>query len=462
MACVWVRLQIYTIKLVIDMKRRAQPRTKRQVPKQLPSLELIETEEFKLLHKLFVPNNYLIKNNKVLIPYLINNLPIIIDDSQINLQLHLFISSIIVNYVNTWYLGKLNTDNWEFVQIVYKLLNDLTKELTRRVLNIDIHVLIDQICDIANGHIDFLLNVDPTSRNTLSNPFEMYLQSHIIFENELGYYRTLSKKITDLTLEPVNSKITSDLVNLLVSDLVFVKVIDKLASPDFILGLIQKANEKVKEKLTEEKAVKSTGQKFTTRIRRTWYSIYNFIYEDVPEERTSIFDTSIFRLVGTLTNFTQRKPLLAAALKYIWNVLYYNPFFNRKINSIAVRRVDSLISDLLSLENMSNLIGDLRKGIFGKNGDDSAPISLTELSSNIANVIKTFVKCLPTATILEINEKELAGEIFKVLVVFNFEVGADNTVAHEKNDLNRLLAVNIFDCIVGDLYPELLESDVKL
>lgn len=178
---------------------------------------IIDTPEFKLLCKLFVPSKYLIHNDKIAIKQLSNHLPLIIPGDielnkprqRLNFELHLFLSSIVTHYITSWYLSKLNTDNLDFIRNVYNMLSEFSKDFIKRLdcmfLN-GLFALINELCVILNDHIkeiasdststhdiklldDYLKN--NINRNTIKNSYkdeneimEQYLTSkHVIFEN---------------------------------------------------------------------------------------------------------------------------------------------------------------------------------------------------------------------------------------------------------------------------------------
>lgn len=119
----------------------------------------VESAEFQLLVRLYVPAKLLIKNNKVLKKQLFNYLPIIVNESlpELNFKLHIFLSTIVTTYILSWYLTKLNTDNFEFLESVYGILCDFVKDFARRILRIverdDLLAMVDDWADIGDTHI---------------------------------------------------------------------------------------------------------------------------------------------------------------------------------------------------------------------------------------------------------------------------------------------------------------------
>lgn len=125
----------------------------------LSDSENTTTPEFKLLYKLFVPNKYLIKNNKASMQNLLNHLPSIVPSShsRLNLEVHIFLATIVVGFVNSWYLTKLNTDNFEFIRQIYQVICDLVNDISTRIVRLgdqsEIVDLVDEVCVIVESHL---------------------------------------------------------------------------------------------------------------------------------------------------------------------------------------------------------------------------------------------------------------------------------------------------------------------
>lgn len=123
----------------------------------------VESAEFQLLVRLYVPAKLLIKNNKVLKKQLFNYLPVIVNESlpELNFKLHIFLSTIVTTYISSWYLEKLNTDNFEFLESVYGILCDFVKDFARRVLRIveldGLLDMVDEWAQILDTHVRLAL-----------------------------------------------------------------------------------------------------------------------------------------------------------------------------------------------------------------------------------------------------------------------------------------------------------------
>lgn len=264
----------------------------------------VESPEFQLLVKLFVPSKLLIHNNRVSQKDLSEHLPIIINNSfpALNFELHIFLSSIVTSYVASWYTLKLNTENFEFLESVYKTICEFVKDFARRILQVmdlaRLLSLINRWAFILDSHIrqvqiqegiPLYAKQDLANRRgiiTSSDDLMLeaitarYLEkSHIVFrtyqklefdashpstnaknvvededfegENNkvsawLTYLRLVVKNVVTAAFEqanepldtPVSSAIGMNLISLVLADLVLDRVISKLSTPRFILQTV--------------------------------------------------------------------------------------------------------------------------------------------------------------------------------------------------------------------------------
>lgn len=161
----------------------------------------VESAEFQLLVRLYVPAKLLIKNNKVLKKQLFNYLPIIVNESlpELNFKLHIFLSTIVTTYILSWYLTKLNTDNFEFLESVYGILCDFVKDFARRILRIveldDLLGMVDEWADILDTHIRLV-----QLENGVPRMVSEYLkrnQSQLLSEDELSQANIIDRVLQE-------------------------------------------------------------------------------------------------------------------------------------------------------------------------------------------------------------------------------------------------------------------------
>lgn len=307
-----------------------------------PHEPITDTPEFKLLCKLFVPSKYLIHNDKIAIKQLSDHLPLIVPGTMessksrknLNLEMHLFLSSIVTHYIMLWYLSKLNTDNLDFVRNVYDMLSELAKDIIKRLSSMllnDLFSLINELCLILNDHIKEIAS-GPTSthdiklfddhlktnmrRNTIRNAdkdeseiLKQYLTNkHVIFENigiqmpssvetnleiqesednRRQYFRLMAKELltasfksdnsfdaTSLT-SPSTSHITMTLLITILADLILENIFKKISSPRFLLQIILSDSfDMVSRSLYKKENVEFENKKALGTIRSVIYNGY--------------------------------------------------------------------------------------------------------------------------------------------------------------------------------------------
>ncbi|GEQ70101.1 hypothetical protein JCM33374_g3777 [Metschnikowia sp. JCM 33374] len=137
----------------------AEPKNKTHKKKRIDRHVAVESPEFELLVRLYVPANLLIKNNKVSMKQLTAHLPVLVDDSfpELNFELHIFLSSLVTAYVSSWYLKKLNTENLTFIIDVYETLCMFVKDVSSRISRIvespRLLAIINELAEILDGHL---------------------------------------------------------------------------------------------------------------------------------------------------------------------------------------------------------------------------------------------------------------------------------------------------------------------
>ncbi|ABN67458.2 predicted protein, partial [Scheffersomyces stipitis CBS 6054] len=523
---------------------------------------VVQTAEFKFLYRLYVPNKYLIRNNKMSKKNLLNHLPLIIpsaissrtsnDYAGLNFQVHLFLSSIMVNYISSWYLTKLNTDDMLFLQSVYQLLSDLVRDISRRVNavlkdEVSIVGVIDDVASILNKHISDLVAHDSQyeleilrtfqNRANSTNVFDedpsddvetvidRYLASnHLIFRQnksafddtqlteppddprQLEYFRIITHNILEATFEnttedyainPLSSKIGTKLIVSLVSDLIFIKIFDKLSTPDFILDTVGDGIVSAIEKYLDSKSssiskpvTTSKSVTISSRAQVILSSVYNRVSRiilgvsvskntgDTPDSNDvepDIFGNSVFQLFDTITNFSSRKPLLTGILVFCKDLLQINSSVAAKVNSICTGYISKKIlsSNFIGDGSLSGIISDLRVNIFEKKDDkkeelEKDRVTVDQLTEKIFNLIRdkipgllpSFTRVTPFFNYFEETDEDLKEAIRRMLVIFNYENGSDNIELHETCKLNKLLMINLIDCVIRTLYPELVQNTI--
>ncbi|EGV66701.1 hypothetical protein CANTEDRAFT_132957 [Yamadazyma tenuis ATCC 10573] len=468
-----------------------------------------DTEEFKFLCKIYLPKRFQLNGDsgqqmKQLSAALPTFLPHSNDTTNIsypklNFELHMFLSSIMVNYVTSWYLRKLNTDNMDFVQVVYSTLCEFIRDFAMRcsiILNSE--NLLDSIDDwsaILNDHIEGLVGEntiriveqqgglpvvsEPTGDRTI---IDQYLASqHVIFASDASkqkYFRVLVKNLLSTTfssaddnLGPLNTQIGMNFVDIVVADLVLGKILNKLSTPDFCLSVISRIVGAVKAKLDDRlSSVKTTSQ--PKSIREKIKNSFSRSYKDVGyltfwndegvDTDHNILENSVFRLLNTLTGFSDRKPLFAAIVSTVRSVIMSHSALSTKVNRIFKKYLFKGIvkSRLIHDDTLSKVISSLRTSVFN---DDNPPVPQVELSATtIANDIYDLLthKALPGNLFSYFKYKgesktDTLHSIECTLRVFMAPVDSETNVP---STLNQWLWVKIIDNLVAKMYPELVEE----
>lgn len=513
---------------------------------------IIDTPEYKLLCKLFVPSKYFIQNDNLTIRQLSNHLPSLISNStdsmnthsSLNFELHLFLCSVTTKYITSWYLNKLNTENLDFIRYVYTMLCDFTKDFTRRLTQVfltSLIELIDELCEILDHHIQdtttrnnseykiqFIDDYFKSRMNTNSiknigkseaRVVEEYLsKSHVIFDQEnvetsidenqrLLYFRILTKKIIQITFDskeigngiptsdPTSSLITMNLLTTLVADLLLDKLFNEVSCPRFFIILVidniaDMVSNFCKEKTVDESQY-NVSRTFigiaTTKLIGGYRKISCIIskiytFSNIPETpyRGGIINMSLFLLIDTLIDFSNRKPLIAGFISFLKKVTMKNELISSKIDKMAKWYIynNIMASDIVSDEFCCKLINNLRENIFSTKDDDekirnsqnqhsSRLHSLDYISNKVYELIfQILPNSLPLGSTV-INsfgyhneaEEDLRKSINNILMTFNYNVYShDNNSVNDVSHLNQLLVIRWIDCVLAKLYPELLSK----
>lgn len=527
--------------------------------------------EFEFLYSIYVPNKYLIKNNKKSIKHLLIHLPKLYHDSatnssgsttstttntnqttNLNLSIHLFLSTIMVKFVNSWYLTKLNTTNLLFLKLVYQLMVDFIRDIISRIESVDIMLMIDQLGDILNTHLkqtvsnkysgnnqypykfleDYYFIQQPTSNTFDFDKLSLQVvndhlkSNHIIFENfnsskdqntnnEMLYYRLLVKNVLlasfkDNALSPSTSKITSDLIIHILSDIVIVKLIEKLSSLDFIFDKLNELldsllslssssssssssnsiepNSKVK---LESTFYLSWTQKLQKSISQIYSGFTSFIVLSSNSKKSQlkgnengdsvsgtnsqgngtsgVLNWSLFSLLNIIFNVQHRKPFvynLMISIKTL--LLQMNNRIVSSIDRITGEFIKTKIKQSITQDKVARIINDLRINLFypsldnqeSKTVNQENQISIDILAEKIIKVYKTyFAKYLDLSYKGE-TDQDLKDSIKLVLIIFqqqqeHKEEKESDPHQYLDNRVNKLLIVKLLDCVIGNLYTDI-------
>ncbi|KAI5961726.1 hypothetical protein CANMA_003703 [Candida margitis] len=438
-----------------------------------------------------------------LVDRLKSRLPKIVENNtDVNLSLHLFLATIMVQFVNSWYLTKLNTNNLEFLKTVYDdILVVLVRDIAKRIGAINsfdlLHVA-DDLMSILNTHLTELVgNVDgkypykviddyyssAERENNLyydsskdpKDVLQMYLaQKHLIFdhsnepnEEQLSLYlRVMVKEILRNVMQNnakdsvFTSKITSDLLVLIVGDLVMNRLLQKVSSSKFLLGSINKfvtkslMGMKERNKGKEKTSQKSSQQSLITTIMATAYTICEMILTLVLSIRVSsgyaapfdVIKSSIFLLLGTLFALRETKPLVYTLVVSVKYFILSIPWLKNGINNVGSTFATDFLNTILTAEAVHKVIDELRIQLFYSDrkdtGGEDEIVSVDIVADNVAELFNHF----------PIGKQYCPdrNRIKQVLIVFDRDEELD-----PNNNTNQYLVIKMFDRIVHAAYNDI-------
>ncbi|CAH6718197.1 hypothetical protein CLIB1444_01S01288 [[Candida] jaroonii] len=499
-------------------------------PKKLKDLltpdPLFETEKIKLLFKLYLPRKKS-SNDANSLKQLKTNLPLLLPHSndttlvsypKLNFELHLFLASIMCEFVNSWYLTKLNTDNFDFIVTIYNILCDFIKDLAFRmskILNGDnLLFRIDELSSLLNTHLIELIDKEDqvkiirdyhhsTANSNIINHeltdeeiMKQYLKTkHVSFEGSDTrgvYLRVLVRKILSSTFNDdnpgvLNSEIGTNFVVSILSDLVFNNIISKLSTPEFIFSNIKRVVDTISRRLDKPQPKPKSLQQRMKGIFSMSYKDLSYLMiwnEGGIDTNYNILDNKVFQLLDTITGFSNRKPLLFSIIHSVKEIMGSNNILSGKINRILKKYLfrGLVQSNLLNDDTLSKIISDLRMSIFNKpiKEDVNSPITMDSLANDIYNLINHERLPLSLMKYLKFKgetKEDTLKSIKSTLLVFNYD--PKNAVDHladqsdtdspirlraspiikslkESCELNELFMIQIVDLLVAKLYPELV------
>ncbi|XYA01110.1 hypothetical protein QA089_003661 [Meyerozyma guilliermondii] len=419
---------------------------------------LASSASFQLLCKLFVPTKYFKKTDKLTSKQLSTYLPTIVSrHSDLNFQLHLLLASIVNKFVASWYLGKLKTDNLEFLQLVYKCLSDLCSDLTSRCYSScgsdRLYGFMDEIMLILDEHVQQMYQLRTDIRRQQSLNVEERLeedivseflrQKHQIFTDQDEYLQALTSRVLELSLSecdihPTSSQLTSTFCTVLVSDTILKNLLDKFSQPEFLSQILAKIL------LREENAAKTKESDSNTSQLSKWYSVYTS-----KDTKYDIVGSPLWSLANTITGISDRKPLLAAAFQ-ILRKLASIPAISQLADSCCEFLVRSKLqeSGVFSEPSICSWVQNLRRIIDDEDQKPSESVTPEFSKYDIASAVTSSepARKIPIARILAYSN-ESDEEIYENVVAF--------IELFKYRETNKLLLIRILDALIGHIYPEL-------
>lgn len=480
----------------------------------------VESPEFQLLVRLYVPSNLLITNNKVERKELMKYLPTIVNDElpELNFELHIFLSCIVSRYVLSWYSLKLNTDDTTFISQVYLVLCEFVRDFSARVLKVvESPLLLHAVNDagtilakhikdnrIENGVPSYYTEYKMVGQSVLYDDDDhdtikqRYLAAnHVIFDPsalEVGdekvptddpldiYARALSKNILRLTLSKVDAKNTEispigySLVSAILGDLVLRKVIHLLSKPEFILkNVIAKPVSLLPKSTPHKRAPSVTNSIFRSlkEYAKALLTILNDIRTFWKQQAESndyptLECCFLVLLLDSLFMIKRRRPVAMSIGGSLVSILFYVLGLKQKIESVigSFILIRIWLSTFLEDSRLAGIVKNLRESVFERTQSgktephESNSDILHTTRDNMLSVFKHTVSSgLVLGSVLQWLSDEDANESDIRESIEKFLSIFNNGSADElqqASDLNTLLAVSLIDCIIKYLYPELI------
>ncbi|KAG5421982.1 hypothetical protein I9W82_001075 [Candida metapsilosis] len=438
--------------------------------------------------------------NASLMERLKSRLPIMVNNYDVNLSLHMFLSTIMVKFVNSWYLTKLNTGNLEFPKSVYNdilvaLVQDAAKRIESTTSCNMLHI-VDGLISILNTHLETFVgegkfpykvldeyyNLTETENSLFydvskdpKDILQMYFsQRHVIFDQPddakedqvLLYFRVMVKSILEKVMANntkdsiFTSKIVSDLLILTLGDFVLNQLFQKLSQPAFLLGLINKAvvhlllamKEREKRKALEE----VSKQSFISTIVAFVCTIYTqaamlasaIKLSSGYEAPFDVINSSLFSLVGTLLTLKQIRPLLYNLFISTRTMMLGISGLKNGINNVASNYAIEHLNKAITAESVDKLINRLRTDLFYS---EDKNVSREEQSASLDIVVGNLVELFQYIPMgKRINPSILRNKIKRVLIIFDQDEQLDPT-----NKINQYLIIQLLDRIVYAVYNDI-------
>lgn len=478
----------------------------------------VESPEYRLLVRLYVPSNLLITNNKVDLDELMQYLPTIINDGlpQLNYEIHIFLSCIVSKYVLSWYLLKLNTDDTKFISRIYIVLCEVVKLLSSRILSVVegpliLHAMNEagtiiakhvKNCKIVDGHPQFY---EKHIRDTRSLPYEhqsyedvrkrFLAENHVVFgygpnsdtsESMSIYLRVLAKHILATTLEHSEfetdlSPIAQNLVCAILGDIVLTKVVNVVSKPEFIMNnAFGRLSESLNKTHTPTKSPKESHLLFHqvyVYVITFWAKLKTFFMlsklQEVKSDLPVLEDYFLVPLIDSIFQIKQRRPVAVSIISFFTCFLLYSIGIKRQLESVVGTLLLTKLwqSSLLEDTTLAGIVKSLRDSVFER-GQDASETSQNSLLDAFQNTKMSLVnlhrrsrslnlslnKVICWLTDADTNEKDIEMSISNFLSIFNNESFES---PKETSELNKLLALNLLDCLVKYTYPELTEVSTQ-
>lgn len=499
----YVRLRHFTVAL------RKRHRDAKSVTGTLetdePSIDAVTaSEEFKLLCRLFTPQGGCRAISK---DRLMQRLPRLVGASipnaattdtdpydKLNFELHLLLATIVSRYIDLWYSIKLNTDNLDFIDDIYRTLSHVTAHICSQCQSFwhdDPSVSVNEAILILNRHIHDALEVDKLPGNFYDDQtfdadgeLQRHLAAkHMIFTTvapnpdrqqiddnwgqplrEASYFRAMSREIlrTLLTDDHKLSPIGEGLVVAILGDLLFVKALESLSNPTFILGLVRRCcHSLVSESNPTTKRPNFVGKNVIGVVRsfyaatksvqswvRQWQSSQESTCQFIPPNPDSyLLNSPIIDLCDTVTQFSVRKPMLKGMLQLGRHCIMGSPSVCHWVEASLRRYLHRFVDGMTSDDSLAAMIASFRDKLFAIDEPTPPPPAASPDIDEIAAEILCLGNSMLPASRPHLfrSGADLLLATTNILSIF--------ATSHSRN---KLLIVQWIDLVVATIFPHLV------
>lgn len=308
-----------------------------------------------------------------------------------------------------------------------------------------------------------------------------------------AYFRTLVVKIIETAFESnstdidvlltglTTSNIAMNFTSTLLTDLVVDRLFLDVTKPSFLMEKILMVTSALRESIRNdhENKVKHSNETFTSSfsLRKILLSCYRNVKNvfigvyhtqnttGSDHEDTLIFDNHLFSLINTIINFSSRWPICTSIMIYIKKSCLKTQYGT--LIDAAIKRyfVDFLFSKFLN-KSIASGISQLRTSFFSEEKDEekqhttmqthkTSEVVGEELCRLILHDIATKHSSIFKLTGISTRDldvqENLKKRVRQILTIFD-----SSTFEEDKSYLNQLLVINLIDCLLSFLYPELL------
>ncbi|ODQ80215.1 hypothetical protein BABINDRAFT_7681 [Babjeviella inositovora NRRL Y-12698] len=420
---------------------------------------------------------------------IVDVLPALASSASIDRELLAFLGLFIRQFIQGWY-SKLSSDEDFLLELVANIAH-ITRGIEERGRKLDPVMVLDKVCLVLNNHLVSLRTAREVSGTNLcnhNNMVELYkiLCGHLavppsdattqnearsqrsgVYHNDSQhlYLSVLVLKVLKLALPPdlFDSPLALSFLKNLLSDLVLSSVVEKLSENYFWYEILinisrgvtgEKHGEKVPPESNEEKqnpTISIRGRIISLSRRLSHLVAYTTSIRDSGDtparqkDRIPISTHSVFTLAANLFSIQAKRPL-------VYGLVCFLPVHNRRMNHLFHNITHHLMGKFLKESTAVQILSKLRSTMFPTDeemGPSRIDPTVEERETIKANAIASVSQMVSKYPFVQ---NFLYGSQAVDLMPREIEqfVGA-----FDNKTVNKLLIMQLLDCIIGELFPEL-------